>query len=70
MPQTPVNETRKSKGGRPPKLRGRRQAVAITLPPELVAEVDDRAAREERSRAKMIELLLRAALARPSRGAA
>jgi hypothetical protein len=53
-----------------PALRGKRQQVALTLPPDLVVEVDARAAQEDRSRNKMIELLLRAALARPSRRAA
>jgi hypothetical protein len=52
---------------RNPKLRGRRQPIALALPPELVAEVDVVAAAEDRSRAKMIELLLKDALhSRPS----
>jgi metal-responsive CopG/Arc/MetJ family transcriptional regulator len=46
-----------------PKLRGRRQPLAVTLPPELVVEIDEVAAIEDRSRVKMIELLIRAALA-------
>ncbi len=47
-----------------PKLRGKRQPIALALPPELIAEVDAMAAREERSRAKMMEILLRGALER------
>jgi hypothetical protein len=42
-----------------PKLRGKRQPFAVSLPPDLVKEVDRRAALEDRSRAKMIELVLR-----------
>jgi hypothetical protein len=40
------------------KLRGKRQPLAFTLPPELVAEVDAVAAEEKRSRVKMIEYIL------------
>lgn len=47
-----------------PKLRGRRQPIALALPPELIAEVDAMAEKEERSRAKMMEILLRGALER------
>jgi len=47
-----------------PKLRGRRQPIALALPPELIAEVDAMAAQQERSRAKMMEMLLRGALER------
>jgi hypothetical protein len=46
------------------KLRGRRQPIALALPPELIAEVDAMAAQQERSRAKMMEILLRGALER------
>jgi hypothetical protein len=46
-----------------PKLRGRRQPLALALPPELVAEADRLAAAEERSRSKMVEMLLREAIA-------
>jgi hypothetical protein len=52
-----------------PKLRGRRLAIGVTLPPDLVAEVDARAAKEDRSRAKMVEILLRSALAAARRSA-
>ena len=47
-----------------PKLRGRRQQVPLTLPPELVAELDARAEEAYLSRVKLIELLIREALAR------
>jgi hypothetical protein len=40
------------------KLRGRRQPLAITLPPDLIIAVDAIAAEERRSRANMIEVLL------------
>jgi metal-responsive CopG/Arc/MetJ family transcriptional regulator len=42
-----------------PKLHGLRQPMTITLPPELVAEIDAIAAEEDRSRAKMIEIGMR-----------
>ena len=44
------------------KLRGRKAPLALTLPPDLIAAVDAIAAQEERSRAKMMELLLRSAI--------
>ena len=44
------------------KLRGRRAPITLTLPPDLIEALDVVAAEEERSRAKMIELLLRGAL--------
>jgi len=44
---------------REPKLRGKRRPMALSLPPDLVAEVDAIAAEESRSRAKMIEVVLR-----------
>jgi hypothetical protein len=47
-----------------PKLRGRRQPIALALPPELIAQVDAMAAEQERSRTKMMEILLRGALER------
>jgi hypothetical protein len=47
-----------------PKLRGKRQPIALALPPELIAEVDAMAAAQERSRAKMMEILLRGAIER------
>jgi hypothetical protein len=42
-----------------PKLRGHRQPIAFTLPPDLIADIDAIAAEESRSRAKMIEVFLR-----------
>jgi hypothetical protein len=42
-----------------PKLRGQRQPIAFTLPPEIIAGIDAVAAEEDRSRAKMIEIILR-----------
>jgi hypothetical protein len=44
--------------------RPKRQPIALALPPELIAEVDAMAAQQERSRAKMMEILLRGALER------
>lgn len=41
------------------KLRGRKQPLALTLPPDLIEAVDAIAAEEDRSRAKMIEIALR-----------
>lgn len=52
-----------------PKLRGKRQPIALALPPELIAEVDAMAAQQERSRAKMMEILLRGALERARQAA-
>jgi metal-responsive CopG/Arc/MetJ family transcriptional regulator len=46
-----------------PKLRGQRQQVPVTLPPELVRELNVRAEAAFISRAKLIELLIREALA-------
>jgi hypothetical protein len=42
-----------------PKLRGRRQPLTFTLPPDLIAEIDAIAVAEDRSRAKMIEIGMR-----------
>jgi hypothetical protein len=42
-----------------PKLRGKRQMLTFSLPPEIVAGIDAVAAEEDRSRAKMIEIILR-----------
>ena len=42
-----------------PKLRGKRQPLTFTLPPDLIAEIDAVAAAEDRSRAKMIEIGMR-----------
>ena len=52
-----------------PKLRGKRQPIALALPPELIAQVDAMAAKQERSRAKMMEILLRGALERAQEAA-
>jgi len=41
-----------------PKLPGHRQMLTLSLPPDLVANVDARAAKERRSRANMIEVML------------
>jgi hypothetical protein len=43
---------------RTPKLRGKRQPLTFTLPPEIIAGVDAVAAAEKRSRANMIEIIL------------
>jgi metal-responsive CopG/Arc/MetJ family transcriptional regulator len=50
---------RKAAGKPAPKLRGQRQQVTITLPPDLVADVDAIATKESRSRARMVEVVLR-----------
>jgi len=42
-----------------PKLRGRKLPLTLTLPPDLIEAMDAIAAREDRSRAKMIEIALR-----------
>ena len=47
-----------------PKLRGHRQMLTLSLPPDLVAKVDARAAKERRSRANMIEVMLQEKLDR------
>ena len=41
-----------------PKLRGHRQMLTLSLPPELVTRVDVRAVKEPRSRANMLEAIL------------
>jgi hypothetical protein len=46
----------------PKLLNGKRQPITITLPPDLIAELDRVAAREVRSRGTMIEIILRSAL--------
>jgi hypothetical protein len=51
----------------PPKLRGNRQPIPLSLPPELVAELDAIAAAEFRPRGMLIEMLIRKALAARSR---
>jgi hypothetical protein len=56
---------------RAPKLRGKRQPLAFTLPPEIIAGVDAVATEEKRSRANMIEIILEQYLqARQQRAAA
>ena len=44
------------------KLRGRKAPLTVTLPPDLIDAVDAVAAKHDRSRAKMIEILLRGAV--------
>jgi len=44
------------------KLRGRKKLYAMTLPPDLMEAVDRLAAQEDRSRAKMVEIMLRRAV--------
>jgi hypothetical protein len=44
------------------KLRGKKQPLALNLPPDLIEAVDAAAAKEDRSRSKMIELLVRVGL--------
>jgi len=41
-----------------PKLRGRRQPIALALPPDLLRTIDEFAAQERRSRANLIEIIL------------
>ena len=41
------------------KLRGQRYPISLTLPPDLVTEIDAIAATEDRSRIKMIEIACR-----------
>lgn len=49
-----------TKRGKPAvKLRGERFPLSLTLPPELVAEIDAIAKAEDRSRAKVIEIGMR-----------
>ena len=40
-------------------MRGNKRPLAFTLPPDLIDAVDAIAAEEDRSRAKMIEIILR-----------
>ena len=40
-------------------MRGNKRPLSFTLPPDLIDAVDALAAEEERSRAKMIEIILR-----------
>ena len=53
-----------------PKLHGQRQPLAVTLPPELIVELDAIAAEEERSRAKVVEFACREYVQRHQRKAA
>ena len=41
-----------------PKLRGRRQPLALALPPDLLRTIDEFAAQQRRSRANLIEIIL------------
>ena len=52
----------KRKAAKPPaiKLRGSRRPLAISLPPDLVNEIDAVAAQESRSRTSLIEVVMRA----------
>jgi hypothetical protein len=45
-----------------PKLRGKRQMLTFSLPPDLIAAVDVIAETERRSRANMIEVMLEQAV--------
>ena len=54
----------------PPKLRGSRQPLAISLPPELVVEIDAIAVGLERSRVKVIEFACREYVERHQQGRA
>ena len=49
----------KQKAAAKPKLHGLRRPIALTLPPELVDELDAIAAREDRTRVKTIEIACR-----------
>ena len=40
------------------KLRGKKQPLALNLPPDLIAQVDQLAAEDRRSRSNMIEIIL------------
>ena len=40
-------------------MRGNKRPLALTLPPELIDAIDAIATEEDRSRAKMIEIILR-----------
>jgi hypothetical protein len=60
-PHAPDNAhgCRVAPAGRSPRLRGRRQPIAFTLPPELVERIDAIASEERRSRTMMIEIAIR-----------
>jgi hypothetical protein len=58
MAHTPPPK-RKTAAKPPPKLRGNRQPLAISLPPEMVVEIDAIAVDLERSRVKVIEFACR-----------
>jgi metal-responsive CopG/Arc/MetJ family transcriptional regulator len=42
-----------------PRLRGRLRPLMVSLPPELVDQIDEAAANEHRSRTNMIEVMIR-----------
>lgn len=44
---------------RPRPLRGRKAPITLTLPPELIERFDAAAARQERSRAAMLAIVMR-----------
>jgi hypothetical protein len=71
MPTASAAKATTRKGAKPPpKLRGNRQPLAISLPPDLVQQLDRIAAREYRSRANMIETAIREWLAVRQKAAA
>jgi hypothetical protein len=53
-----------------PRLRGRKQPLALTLPPALIERIDAVAEEDDRSRAKTIERLIIAGLERRNGGGA
>jgi hypothetical protein len=42
-----------------PKLRGRKKPITLTLPPDVLEQFDAAAAQERRSRASMLEVVMR-----------
>jgi metal-responsive CopG/Arc/MetJ family transcriptional regulator len=42
-----------------PRLRGKLRPLMVSLPPELVDQIDEAAANEHRSRTNMIEVMIR-----------
>jgi metal-responsive CopG/Arc/MetJ family transcriptional regulator len=56
MARTPSKKSSKRPAA---KLRGQRYPLSITLPPDLVAELDAVAGQEDRSRIKIIEMACR-----------
>lgn len=63
MARTPKKSSKRTAA----KLRGQRYPLSITLPPELVAELDAVADQEDRSRIKIIEYACREYLQRHQR---